>query len=51
MALDRKMEKISRGPIFRDFVTFRSEAPMQDITVARLQSTRVQTTLSLLFSM
>jgi hypothetical protein len=32
-----------------DFVTIRTEASMQDITVARLQSTRVQTPLSPLF--
>jgi hypothetical protein len=33
---------ISRGPTFRDFVTILTERPMQDITIARLQSTRVQ---------
>jgi hypothetical protein len=37
------MENISRGPTFRDFVTILTEAPMQDVMVARLQSTRVQT--------
>ncbi len=40
-----------RGPTFGDFVTIRTEASMQDITVARLQSTRVQTPLSPLFLM
>ncbi len=39
----REMENISRGPTFGDFVTIRTEASMQDVTVARLQSTRVQT--------
>jgi hypothetical protein len=29
-----------------DFVTFRTEGSMQDITATKLQSTRVQTTLS-----
>jgi hypothetical protein len=37
------MENISGGPTFGNFVTIRTEATMQDITVARLQSTRVQT--------
>jgi hypothetical protein len=36
----REMENISRGPTFGDFVTIRTEASMQDITVARLH--RVQ---------
>ncbi len=45
-AESREMENISRGPTFGDFVTVRTEASMQDITVARLQSTRVQTPLS-----
>jgi hypothetical protein len=31
----REMENKSRGPIFGDFVTIRTEASMQDITVAR----------------
>jgi len=35
----REMENISGGPTFGDFVTIRTEASMQDITVARLQST------------
>jgi hypothetical protein len=39
------MENLSRGPTFGDFVTIRTEASMQDITVARRQSTRVQTPL------
>jgi hypothetical protein len=33
------MENISRGPTVGDFVTIRTEASMQDVTVARLQST------------
>ncbi len=37
----REMENISRGSTFGDFVTIRTEASMQDVTVARLQSTRV----------
>jgi hypothetical protein len=37
---------ISRGPTFGDFVTIRTEGSMQDVSVARLQSTRVQTPLS-----
>ncbi len=40
------MENNRRGPTFRDFVSVRTEASMQDITVAMLQSTRVQTPLS-----
>ncbi len=42
-ALCREMEKkkISRDPTFGDFVTIRTEASMQDVTVARLESTRV----------
>ncbi len=36
----REMENISRGSTFGDFVTLRTEASMQDVTVARLQ--RVQ---------
>ncbi len=47
----REMENISRGPTFGDFVTIRTEASMQDVTVTRLQSTRVQTTDSLLPSL
>ncbi len=42
----QEMENISRGPTFGDFVTIRTEASMQDVTVARLQNTRVQTALS-----
>jgi hypothetical protein len=45
----REMENISRGPTFGDFVTIRREASMQDVTVARLQTTRAQTPLSPLF--
>ncbi len=48
-ALSRKMENISRGLAFGDFVTIPTEGSMQDNTVARLQSTRVQTPLSSLF--
>jgi hypothetical protein len=44
-----EMENISRGPTFGDFATICTEAPMQGFTVARLQSTRVQTPLSPLF--
>jgi hypothetical protein len=42
----REMENISRGSGFGDFVTIRTEVSMQDVTVARLHSTRVQTPLS-----
>jgi hypothetical protein len=45
----REMENISRDPTFGDFVTIRTERSMQDVTVARLQSTRVQTPFSPLF--
>jgi hypothetical protein len=41
----REMENISRDPTFGDFVTIRTEASMQDVTVASLQSTRVRTLL------
>jgi hypothetical protein len=44
--VSREKENIRIGPTFGDFVTIRTEASMQDITVARLQSTRVQTSLS-----
>jgi hypothetical protein len=33
----REMENISRGPTFGDFITIRTEATMQDVTVAKLQ--------------
>jgi hypothetical protein len=46
--LERWRIYVSRGP-FGDFVTIRTEGSMQDITVARLQSTGVQTPLSPLF--
>jgi hypothetical protein len=49
MVLPIEMENIISGPTFRDFVAIRTEGSMQDITVARLQSTRVQTPLSPLF--
>jgi hypothetical protein len=45
----REIENISRGPTTEDFVTIRTEGSVQGITVARLQSTRVQTPLSPLF--
>ncbi len=41
--LKQRDEKISRGPTFVYFVTARTERSMQAVTVARLQSTRVQT--------
>jgi hypothetical protein len=44
------MENISRGPNFGDFVTILTEGVMQDKTIARLQSTRVQTPLSIKFN-
>jgi hypothetical protein len=37
----REIENINRGPTFGDFVTFRIERPMKNVSVARLQSTRV----------
>ncbi len=40
-----KPTEISRGPTFGDFVTILTERSMQDITVVRLQSRRVQTPL------
>jgi hypothetical protein len=43
------MENISRGPTFGDFVIIRTEASMQDVTVTRLERTRVQTPLTPLF--
>jgi hypothetical protein len=45
----REMENIRRGPTFGVFVTISTEASMQNITAAELQSTRVQTPLSSLF--
>jgi hypothetical protein len=33
------MTNISRGPTYWDFVTILTEGSMQDVTVARLQST------------
>jgi hypothetical protein len=38
--------RVCRGPTFEDLVTIRTEASMQDVTVARLESTRVKTLLS-----
>jgi hypothetical protein len=46
-----EMENTSRGPAFGDVVTILTERLMQDNTVARLQSTRVQTPLSPLYEM
>jgi hypothetical protein len=40
IGIPREMENISRGPTFGDFVTIRTEASMQYVTVARLQSTK-----------
>jgi hypothetical protein len=45
------MENKIRGPTFGDFVTILTERSMQDVTVARLQTTKVQTPLSSLFQM
>ncbi len=42
----REMENISRGPNFGDFVTIRTDGSMQDVSIAGIQSTRVQTPLS-----
>jgi hypothetical protein len=39
------MKNISRGPTVRDFVTILTEGPMHDVTIARLQSTRVDSPL------
>jgi hypothetical protein len=50
----REMQNINRGCTFGDFVTVHregSEGSMQDVTVARLQSKRVQTPLFPLFYM
>ncbi len=44
--LTREMENVSRGPTFGDLVTILTERSMQDVTVARLQSTRVYGRLS-----
>ncbi len=38
----REMENKSKGPTFGDFVTIRTEGSIQDVTVAKLQSTRVR---------
>ncbi len=38
IGMPREMENLSRGPTFFDFVTIRTDASMQDITVARLKS-------------
>jgi hypothetical protein len=46
-----EMEDISRGSTLEDFVTILTEGSMQDNTVARIQSTRVQTPLSPLYYM
>jgi hypothetical protein len=41
--IPREIENKSRGPTLEDFVTILTEGSMQDVTVARLQSTGVQT--------
>ncbi len=46
LVLPREMENISRGSTFEDFVTILTEGSTNDNTVARLQSTSVQTPLS-----
>jgi hypothetical protein len=43
------MDNISGAPAFGDFVTILTEGSMQDNTVARLQSIRVQAPLSPLY--
>jgi hypothetical protein len=43
------MVNISKGSTFVDFVTICTERSMQDVTVARLQSTSVEILLSPLF--
>jgi hypothetical protein len=43
---NREKENICRGSTFGDFVTILIEGSMQDNTITRLQSTRVQTPLS-----
>jgi hypothetical protein len=48
-ARSREMENISRGPTLGDFDTIHTEGSMQDNTVERLQSTRVQTPISPLY--
>jgi hypothetical protein len=49
VSVTREMENISRGSTFVDFVIICTERSMQDVTVARLQSTRVEILLSFLF--
>jgi hypothetical protein len=50
IAKPREMENISRGPpTFGNLVTILTERSMQDNTVVRLQSTKVQTPLSTLY--
>ncbi len=49
--LPREMENISRGPTFKDFVTIRTEASMQDVTVARLQSKRLPSPPSFIYNL
>jgi hypothetical protein len=44
----KEMENISRGHIFADFAIL-TQGLMQDITLTRLQSTKVQTPLSPLY--
>jgi len=42
----REMENISRGPTFGDFVTFRTEGSMQDLSFASTEYTELQPLLS-----
>jgi hypothetical protein len=42
----REVENISRGPIFGDYVTIRTEASMQDVSVARHYRVRYKSTES-----
>jgi hypothetical protein len=46
----REMENVIRGSTFGDFVTIVRKGLMQNVTVARLQSTRVQNPLYLPYS-
>ncbi len=49
IVVNREMENLSGGPTFGDFATILTEGSMQDVTIARLLSTRVQTPLSSLY--
>ncbi len=46
LALSHRRLQRDGGPTFGDFVTIRTEASMQDVTFAGLESTKVQTSLS-----